>query len=80
MVDQKIPEFVLKYFWGDSLSELNLDKNKKYIIETLLEKGDKDALHWLLSHVDKQTILEFLPSLKLSKRSSNFWNIYLQNV
>ncbi|MGH7204267.1 MAG: DUF6922 domain-containing protein [Candidatus Levyibacteriota bacterium] len=76
MVHQPLPPYITQYFWGDDLSQLDLEKNKKYIIQTLLEKGDNEALHWLFSNIDRQTILNFMPELKLSKKSQHFWNIY----
>jgi hypothetical protein len=76
MGNQLLPCFITQYFWGDDISQLDLEKNKKYIIETLLEKGDERALHWLFSNIDRQTIINFLPNVKLSKKSKTFWNIY----
>ncbi|MEK7570672.1 MAG: hypothetical protein AAB553_00220 [Patescibacteria group bacterium] len=76
MAHQILPPYITQYFWGDNLTQLDLEKNQKYIIETLLERGDSHALHWLFSHVDKQTIIHFLPKLKLGKKSEHFWNIY----
>ena len=72
-----LPSFLHKYFWGDTISELDVNKNKKYIVQTLLEKGNIDALHWLLSTIDKKTIKDLLSTMRLSKKSTNFWNIYL---
>lgn len=77
MVNQPLPHYVTQYFWGDDLSQLDLEINQKYIIETLLEKGNDKALHWLFSKVEKQTIINYLPTLKLSKKSEHFWKIYL---
>ena len=77
-MSRKIPSFILKYFWGDDLSELDLQKNDKYIIQTLLEKGDQRAIKWLFSTIDQKTIKNTLSSLNLSKKSENFWNIYLR--
>ena len=77
MNNQVLPTYVTQYFWGDDLKQLDIDKNKKYIIQVLLEMGNSDALHWLFSTVDKQTVKKVLPTLKLSKKSSQFWNIYL---
>lgn len=72
-----LPNYVKKYFWGDDLSDLTLLKHKKYIILTLLEKGDRPAVSWLFSIINRQEIQEFLPSLKMQKKSSNFWRTYL---
>lgn len=77
MVNQPLPPYITQYFWGDDLSQLSLEKNQKYIVETLLEKGDDRALHWLFSSLEKKTIVKYLPKLKLSKKSEHFWSIYL---
>ena len=77
MNHQQIPTFVLKYFWGDNLNELGLQKNSTYMIQTLLEKGDQKAIRWLFSTIGPNIIKKTLPLIKLSKKSENFWNVYL---
>lgn len=77
MDNHQLPPFITQYFWGDDLKELNLSKNQKYIIQTLLERGNTDALRWLFHYIDKKTIKDYLPTLKLSKKSARFWNLYL---
>ena len=74
---QTIPPFAAKYFWGDNLQDLDLQNHKKYIIQTLLDKGNQESLHWLFSVFDKKAIKQLLPGLKLSKKSANFWAVYL---
>lgn len=77
MSNQQLPSYLEQYFWGDDLTQLSITKNEKYIIQTLLEQGDSKALRWLFETFDKQTIKNYLPTLKLSKKSAHFWNIYL---
>lgn len=77
MLNQTLPTYVSKYFWGDNLSELSFEKNKKYVLETILERGNRDSIRWLFSQTDKNAILKQLPTLKLSKKSANFWQTYL---
>ncbi len=72
-----LPSYITKYFWGDNVSELDLQKNKAYIVQTILDKGDQDAIRWLFSAIDLSTIKDILPSIRLSKKSAHFWNIYL---
>jgi len=72
-----LPQNVLKFFWGDSLDELNWEKHKEYITKTLMEKGDKDALVWLFERTDKNYLKKIVSKKKLDKKSENFWNIYL---
>ena len=72
-----LPQSVLKYFWGDKLEELSWEKHKNYISKTLLEKGDKEAVAWLLKKVDKDYLKDIVAIKKIDAKSENFWNIYL---
>lgn len=76
MSAQTIPPSVAKYFWGDNLKDLDIHNHKSYIIQTLLEKGNKESLRWLFATFDKKSVKHLLPTLKLSKKSANFWDIY----
>lgn len=73
----KLPNYVTKYFWGDDISKLSWTKHKKYIIQTLLDKGDIKSLRWLLKRVRKSELKSLLPELNLQPKSNNFWSIYL---
>lgn len=77
MSQSSVPPMVSKYFWGDNLAELSWQKHHKYIIQTLLEKGDTAPLRWLFEHVTREEVKRLLPTLRLQKRSHNFWSIYL---
>lgn len=77
MKDLQLPPFVTQYFWGDDITQLDISKNKKYILQTLLEKGNQKAIHWLFSIVNKEAIKSALPTLKLSEKSAHFWRTYL---
>lgn len=74
---QDIPPQVSKYFWGDDLSQLNWNDHQEYIVQTLLEKADKEAIGWLFNQTTPKKIQEMLPHLKMSPKSRNFWEIYL---
>ncbi len=74
---KQLPHQIIKYFWGDNLSSLSWEKHKQFILQTLLEKGDQEAIAWLFNRAKKAEIKSMLPSLKLSKKSAGFWNFYL---
>ncbi len=74
---QSIPDAVKKYFWGDDLSDLSWPKNKKYIVQTLLEYGNSTSLRWLFQQITHNEVKNMLSTLRLRKKSSNFWNVYL---
>lgn len=73
----RLPSSLQKYFWGDDLAELNWQDHQKYIVQTILEKGDRQAAAWLLSQFEKKELVKQLSSIKLSKKSANFWQVYL---
>ncbi len=68
---------VKKFFWGDDLTQLNWATHKKYIVQTLLEKGDQDSIQWLFEQANQTEVKEILPTLTLSPKSNNFWKLYL---
>lgn len=72
-----LPKNILKLFWGDNLKELDWKKHKSYIVKTILEKGDKGAVKWLLGKVDKKYLKSLIKERGLDQKSKNFWNIYL---
>jgi len=72
-----IPIYVQQYFWGDDLSTLSWESHRQYIVQTLLDKGDIDALSWLFHQMTKDEVRRSLSTYRLSLKSDNFWNIYL---
>ena len=76
MQNSLLPDYVQKYFWGDNLSELSLKHNETYIVQTILNMGDQKAVSWLLSAIDKASIKQKIPQIKLTPPSSTFWNLY----
>ncbi len=72
-----LPDSLKKYFWGDNLDDIKWPNHRKYITQTLLERGNGEAVKWLFDHVNKTQIMQMLPELKLSRKSSSFWKMYL---
>ncbi len=71
------PSYIQQYFWGDDLGSLSWKDHKRYIIQTLLDKGDTEAISWLFGQISKDEIRRSLSSLRMSHKSNNFWNTYL---
>lgn len=76
-MSDNLPPEVVKYFWGDDLNELSWISHKKYISQTLLEKGDWKSIKWLCEKLSRKEILDKLAEYKLTDKSRNFWQIYL---
>ena len=49
----------------------------RYIVETLLNRGDQKAVAWLLDMADRDLLRSVLMSGKLNKKSAFFWSLYL---
>lgn len=71
-----LPKFAQKYFWGDDLDQLNWQSHQKYITQTLLDKGDAQAISWLMKQLPKETLKKTIPNIKLTPKSRNFWELY----
>ena len=63
-----IPQAIFRLFWGDNLKELNWKKNKDYIAKTILEKGDKASIRWLLKKAGKLYLKDLVKSSKLDPK------------
>lgn len=73
-----LPATVSRYFWGDDLNDLSTTKHKRYIIQTILDKGNITSLHWLFKTYKMSEIKEVLPKLKLGIKSKKYWTEYFK--
>ena len=75
-----LEEHLRPFFWETDLSKIDIEENKQYIIERILELGDKDAVQWLFSNVSMCDIKNTLEkSRRISQKSKNFWSIFLED-
>ncbi len=78
MKRDSLPVEYRKYFWDIDIHELSVSRDSRFIIERLLEYGDKDAVFWLLHHYPREEIADVVrKSRRLSARSANFWAFFL---
>jgi len=71
---KNIPQFLEKYFWDVNFLELNIEKDSQFIIERILENGDKKEIQWMKNNFSSEQIREMiLNSKNLSPKSVNFW-------
>ena len=67
-------------FWETDWSRIDLQKNKRYIIERILELGDREAVDWLFSTYSHDEIRQVLKSARnLSAKSKNYWAIVMDD-
>lgn len=66
-------------FWDTDSSRLDLQQNKEYIIERVLELGDENAVSWLVSCYHRSEIKKVLAaSRRISRKSANYWSLVLR--
>ena len=71
-----LPRFLSKYFWDVNFKALNASKYPYFIIERILEYGDKDAVQWMIKNFKKSQIKQTLLKKRgLSYRSANYWGL-----
>ena len=75
-----IPEHLRPFFWETDLSKISIEENKQYIIERILDLGDKEAVQWIFSNFSLDEIKKAIKgSRRISKKSLNFWSIILDD-
>lgn len=75
---RQIPSFLKKYFWDVKFEEIDKIKNSSFIIERILEYGNKKALRWLFENYSLNQIKDVVYKTRfLSPRSLFFWTFFL---
>jgi len=66
-------------FWDIEPDRLDLQRNKEYVIERILELGDERAVRWLFSKYPRSEIIKVLASSRrISRKSANYWSLILE--
>ena len=67
------------FFWDTEPDRIDLQKNKEYIIERVLELGDDKAVRWLFAKYPRSEIKKVLArSRRISRKSSHYWSLILK--
>ena len=67
-----------KYFWDVDFDKIDIQKNKRFVLERILEFGDETAVDWMRRSFSNKEILKALKDNKrISQKSLNFWNLIL---
>jgi hypothetical protein len=56
MKNKKLPKFLKGCFWSVNFKELDVDKDKDYIIHQIFAFGDLEAIKWLFKTYGRETI------------------------
>lgn len=74
------PPGCVKYcFWDVRFEEMDWRRRSRFVIERILEYGDREAVRWMLSAYHRSEVVEVLTrSGNLSPRTANFWGQLLE--
>jgi hypothetical protein len=74
-----LPECMEKYFWDTDIKALDMEKNKVFIIERLLNVGDEKTLDWVFTNYSEDVIRDaVLTSRGLSLKTARCWQNYFK--
>ncbi len=75
----KIPHYVTQYLWDADLNQLDLEANKQFVIERILEYGDEPAVNWMQAHYEQDEIIQVLKtSRRISAKTGQFYALLYQ--
>lgn len=80
MAKQKIPKRLQAVLWSSDIKDLNLERDKRYIIHQILRYGTLDDINWLFHAYSREKVRDvFLsyPSKNYGKESLNFIKNYI---
>lgn len=70
----KLPIEFEEYFWDVNFAELDQNKNWFLIVKRLLDRGNTQAIKWVISTYGVNKIKEVLLTTKdLDTKTANFW-------
>ncbi len=71
-----MPEALRLLFWDLDTQQLDPRAYPQYVIERVLEFGDRDAVTWMKHLFSEEQVVHVLRnSRRLSRRSANYWSL-----
>ena len=75
---QMIPSAFNKYFWDTDFKNIVPSQNPLFVIQRLLDKGDRESVSWVLKNFDRETIKKTFTTLRdYSPKVAYFWKLFL---
>jgi hypothetical protein len=72
-----VPDSLKWLFWEVDFSKLDPVEHKAYLLSRILNRGDREAIKWMMDTYPKRQILNYINKHKrqLDARSLNFWAV-----
>ena len=72
-----IPSWMKHYFWDTDINTLDLDKNRVFIIERLLNVGNEKTLSWVFENYSINSVRDAVQTSRgLSLKTARCWQNY----
>jgi hypothetical protein len=66
-MNEKLPDYFKPILWSYDLDKLNLEKNKKTVIVSVINYGDLKHWRWLKENYGKKAVCEVLAKIRASE-------------
>lgn len=72
-----IPTELAWLFWDVDPVQIDLQHHRDYVLERIMSRGDLFAMRWLITHVEKPILADFLQRRgeRLTPRDRAFWSL-----
>jgi len=72
-----IPAELAWLFWDVDPSAIDLVRDRDYVIERIMARGDLEAMRWLARQVERDVLADFLgrKGHRLAPRERAFWSL-----
>jgi hypothetical protein len=72
-----IPAELRWLFWEVDPSAIDLTRDRDYVVERIMARGDLQAMRWLDRHVGREALADFLgrKGHRLAPRERAFWSL-----
>ena len=75
---ESLPEFLRPYFWDVEFKQLDIQKNSRFILKRIIDRGNTKALFWATKRFSLDDIRDLImTSRDLSRKTANFWTLIL---
>lgn len=73
-----LPSNLNKFFWDVEPKNIDPSKNPLFVIQRLLDKGDRESVSWVLENFNQETIRRTFTTLRdYSPKVAYFWKLFL---
>ncbi len=72
-----IPTELAWLFWDVDPMQIDLERHRDYVLERIMTRGDWFAMRWLIAHVEKPMLADFLLRRgdRVAPRDRAFWSL-----